>query len=141
MPLFDILYAEDVPHYGTVEIEADSPDEAVRIAATRDYDDVVAEPDWWNTACRRIVSIQDEAGGTVAEDIALDDCFLRYGGEDDRRRCDAAEAMLAELEAVIPVLEDRLPPPWEDDDADIAERLAAIRAVVARARGDAEGTS
>jgi len=141
MPHYDILYAEDVPHYGTTLIAADTPEEAVRIAREHDYDMLVTEPEWASATCRRIVSIHDESGDAVAEDIALDECFLRYGGDADRRRCEAAGAMLAELEAVIPLLEDRLPPPWEDGGADIADRLTAIRAVIARARGDTEAGS
>jgi len=141
MPTYDILYAEDVPHYGTTLIEADSPEEAVSLAKEHDYDMLVTEPEWANAACRRIVSIHDEAGHPVAEDIALDECFLRYGGDADRRLCEAAGAMLAELEAVVPLLEELLPPPWEEGGAAIADRLTAIRAVVARARGDTEAAS
>ena len=97
MKTYTVLYAEDVPHYGTNEIEAASDDEAIAMAITEpsDYTD---DPDWNNTVCKRIVHIEGPEG-IIAEGIPLDNFFLRRGGEDQRRKIDAAEAMFEAMEA------------------------------------------
>jgi len=69
MPTFNILLAHDVTHYGTVSVEADTWEEAVRSL----------EHDLWWQECNdpgdggweeRVVHIEDETGSIVAEDIA-----------------------------------------------------------------------
>jgi hypothetical protein len=74
MKPYSVLYAEDVPHYCTVEIEAESDEDALRKAkrhpGTEDlgFDD----PDWNNPICFRIVHILDSNSVAVAQDISLD---------------------------------------------------------------------
>lgn len=134
MKTYEILYAEDVPHYGIVVIEADSPDDAVRIARDHDYGDLALEPEWGHATCNRIVSIHDETGGIIDHDISLDGCFLRYGGKADELRCNAAEAMLETLRSVLEWIEGAR----ADGKGTPAEQLyETIRAVIARAEGRA----
>jgi hypothetical protein len=69
MPTFNILLAHDVTHYGTVSVEADTWEEAVR-SLERDV--------WWDECNdsggggweERVVHVEDESGEIVAEDIA-----------------------------------------------------------------------
>lgn len=134
MKHYEILYAEDVPHYGCVLIEADSPDDAVRIARDYDYAYLVNEPEWCSAACKRIVSIHDETGEIIAGDISLDECFLRCGGEPDELRCNAAEAMLETLHSALEWIETGR----VDGVGVLAAQLRDdIRAVIAKAEGKA----
>jgi hypothetical protein len=96
---YSVLFAEDVPHYGTVEIEADNDQEAIERARAYDFGDVALEAEWNNSACKRIIHIEDPEGKIVADDISLDGVFIRDGGEDAMRLCDSAEEMLKALEA------------------------------------------
>lgn len=93
MKTYTVLFAEDVPHYGSVEIEA--PDDAIAIAQAKalDSSSVTTDPDWSAAVCRRIVSIETAEGKAIAMDIALDGYHLRNGGDEDRRLCDAAPAL------------------------------------------------
>ncbi len=74
MKTYTVLYAEDVPHYGTREIEAASDDLAVQRAieitpdAMSTYTD---DPNHNNTQHRRIVPIEGP-DGVIAEGIYLD---------------------------------------------------------------------
>ena len=101
MKTYTVLFAEDVPHYCTADIEADSGEQAIEKAKshpnTGDLD--FADPDWNNPVCFRIVHIEDADGKLIADDIPLDDFFLRGGGDSDRRLCENAEDMLKALEA------------------------------------------
>jgi len=107
MKTYSILYAEDVPHYGCVEIQAESAAAALEAATACDLTEIALDPDHnWGT-CRRIVAIEDEEGNTIAEDVPLDDCFLYSGGEKARRLCDAAPGMLDALRLVRDHLFDR----------------------------------
>lgn len=99
MKTYTALFALDVPHYGTEDIEADTAEQAIEIAKHLDPVDLVNDPDWSHSVCARIVSITDDAEDhNVAEDIALDDTFLRSGGEPARLLCEAAPQMLEALE-------------------------------------------
>ena len=100
MKTYTVLYAEDVPHYGTSEIEAASDEEAVAMAITApsDYTD---DPDWNNTVCKRIVHIEGPEG-IIAEAIPLDNYTLIHG-EDKRRLCEAAPALLKALETIAAI--------------------------------------
>lgn len=132
MARYEILYAEDVPHYCVVEIEADSPADALRSAKEYDYGDAAADPDWSNPVCKRIVSIHDEAGNTVAEDVSLDGCFLRYGGDTEERICDAAAVMLATLRSALEWMDTGYGPGTRD------RMRNDISAAIAKAEGRAE---
>jgi len=79
---YSVLYAEDIPHYGSVDIEARDDAEALRLALSFDSDKVsYYEGCWDGAACKRIVSINDAAGRTIAQDIPLDDYRLHHGIE------------------------------------------------------------
>lgn len=98
---YSVLFAEDVPHYCTAEIEADSAEEAIKRAKAHPNTSDLAfdDADWSNPVCFRIVHIEDAEGQIVTADVSLDDFFLRGGGDADRRLCDNAEDMLKALEA------------------------------------------
>jgi hypothetical protein len=76
MKTYTILYAEDVPHYASVQIEAQSDEDAIKRAKVHDFAGEALEAEWNNPVCRRIVHIEDNAGNTVANDIPLDDYVL-----------------------------------------------------------------
>ena len=101
MKTFTIHLAQDVPHYGSLEIEAESAQQALDKLRERDLeellDETVYDPAWENYVCPRIVSIEDEHGNSSFEDTPLGDTFLRYGGKAGRLRCDAASDMLDAL--------------------------------------------
>lgn len=103
MKTYTIVLAEDVPHYGTAHITAASAAEALEAAGGLDTGDHCTDADWSNTVCRRIVHIEAEDGTIVAEDIALDGCFLRYGGEPDRLLSDAAPRLLDALTKIAAI--------------------------------------
>lgn len=101
MKTYTVLFAEDVPHYGYADIEADNDREALAKARAywRDCDPrPTDDPDWSAGVCHRIVLIEDARGNSIAHDIALDDFHLRGGGEADRLLCEAARDLLAALE-------------------------------------------
>lgn len=99
---YSVLYAEDVPHYGTLEIEAATDAQAIAAAKTIGTDplrNTTTDPDFFNTVCKRIVHIEDEDGETIAENIPLDDFHLCKADESRRRKIDAAQEMFDALEA------------------------------------------
>jgi hypothetical protein len=126
MKTYAILFAEDVPHYGFAEIEAE--DDAAAIEAAKDYDlsEVTTDPEWENSMCKRIVHIEGPDGKTIAADVALDDCFLRRG-EKDRILCDAAADLLAAAKKVVSR--------WEKGD--LAGAVRELDAAIAKATGGA----
>ena len=131
MKTYSVLFAEDVPHYGAVEIKARNAAAALKAAKAYDLSQVTNDPDWSNSACTRIVHIQDPDGNIVHCDVSLDDCFLRYGGEPERRLCYAAAEMLLVLELCENILTDlaRL-----DDEVPSVSALNAAREVIAKAK-------
>ena len=90
MKTYQVLYAEDVPHYGVQYIEAPDDASAITLAMKETVGSIAIDADYTNSDCKRIVHIEDDAGNTIATDIALDNTFLRYGGEPERKLCDAA---------------------------------------------------
>jgi hypothetical protein len=72
MKTYIALYAEDVRHYSTVEIQAVDTVEAIAKARSYDLTDVPTNPDWHNVVCHRIVEVTDEDENIVAEFIPLD---------------------------------------------------------------------
>jgi hypothetical protein len=99
---YSVLYAEEVPYYATVEIEAATDAEAIAKATAvtnDDFADTMFHADYDGGVCKRIVHIEDPDGNTIAADVALDGYILRTGGEALRRKIDAAEAMFDALEA------------------------------------------
>jgi len=98
MKTYTVLFAEDVPHYGTVEIEAKDDNAALEVAKAYEFSDLALDAEWENSGCRRIVHIEDHDGNFLHEDIPLDNLFVRYGGEKERVLCDAAPQLLKALE-------------------------------------------
>jgi hypothetical protein len=137
MKTYTILFAEDVPHYGTVQIEARNKTSAIKAAEAYDYSDVATDPTWENSICKRIVYIVEEPDCTnVAEDIPLDNCFVRYGGDKERVLCDAAPEMLIALQ----IAEKQLAMYCAGDDrrdAEAWQALEKVRAAIAQAKGRA----
>jgi hypothetical protein len=92
MKTYTALFAEDVPHYCAVEIEAETDEQAIKQAKgfhgkfDIDFDD----PDWNNPVCQRIVHILDNTGVEVATDISLDGHHLLT----DSKVCDAIQHAL-----------------------------------------------
>jgi hypothetical protein len=125
MKTYTILFAEDVPHYGTTEIQAENDAAALDAAKTYPLSEVTNDAEWENSACKRIVYIQDAEGNTIAEDVSLDDCFLRYGGDKEPALCDAAPELLAAAELVV----ER----WSQGD--LAEAVRMLDAAVTAAKG------
>ena len=73
MKTYIVLYAEDVPHYGTREFDA--ADDTLAIERARAItpgamSNYTNDPDYNNTRCRRIVHIEGP-DGIIAEDIYL----------------------------------------------------------------------
>ena len=105
MKTYIVLYAEDVPHYGTAEIEAENDAEAiVKASAITDEDlgNTAIDPDHCSSVCKRIVHIQDEHGNDVAHDLSLD-AYTLIHGEDKRRLCEAGPALLKALETIAAI--------------------------------------
>jgi hypothetical protein len=136
MKTYSVLFAEDVPHYGTAQIEAESDADALEAAKAYDLSEVANDPEWENSVCRRIVYIEDPDGNSFAHDVPLDDYSLRSGGDKDRALCDAAPDMLHALETA----EEQLSMYCAGDDGRDMEAhraLENVRAAIAKAKGGA----
>jgi hypothetical protein len=119
MKTYSVLYAEDVPHYATGEIEARTDKAAIRKARKMKTEAFCSyDPDWDASVCKRIVFIEAPDGNNIAEDIALDRFHLRNGGEQDRRLCAAAPELLRALRqiAATPLWGELIPPGGLRDD-------------------------
>lgn len=81
MKTYTVLYAEDVPHYAAVEIQAACDEEAIAFARSCDFGDAALEPEWNNAVCKRIVHIEDDAGNILASGISLDGTLLLSGSD------------------------------------------------------------
>lgn len=100
MKKYEITYAQDIPHYGTVELEAEN--DAVKIDAAKAYWaetalDPVDDPNWNNPVRKRIVIIRDEAGNEIANDVCCDDFSLEHITDEEVNIREAAGEMLAML--------------------------------------------
>jgi hypothetical protein len=155
MKKYEILYAQDVPHYGTVELEAESDAEIVEAAKAywnATELDPVDDPDWNNPVCKRIVSIRDEAGNDIALDVRCDDYNLEYITDDEVTIRENATDLLEALErahACLDRIADRLlyekgQPVTFLESRDIEEtfndaicELAPIETLIRKARGQA----
>ena len=131
MKKYTALLAEDVPHYGTAEITAANHEEAIAAARLLDVSALCTDPDWSNSACRRIVHIEDPDGGIIAQDVALDGFFLRHNQNIDPLLCDAAPKLLDALTTVLEMEYDRDPESRNFAD----ERLEYFASLIAQARG------
>ena len=151
MKTYTVIYAEDVPHYAMGEIEARSPKAAIAKARKLDTDTFGAyDADWNNAVCRRIVSIQDEAGNDVARDMPLDNYRLEHLTDEDatikhhaRELLDALERAHALLDRISDTChyEDGLPVTFleardiEIIHGDAITELAPIETLIRKARG------
>jgi len=116
MKTYTVLYAEDVPHYGTAEVEAGNDAEAIAKASAitdEDIGNTANDPDHCSTVCKRIVHIQDADGNDIARDLSLD-AYTLIHGEDKRRICETAPALLKALETIAAI------PLWGEPIADQA---------------------
>jgi len=116
MKTYSVLFAEDVPHYGVAEIEAEDDAAALELAKAYDLSLVTNDGQWGNSVCKRIVNIENSEGNIVIEDIALDHCFLQYGGEKERALCDAAPQLLKALEMCEQALQEAMDIMHFEDD-------------------------
>lgn len=121
MKTYTVLYAEDVPHYAYAEIEARDRNDAVAKARKIDTAFFTAyDPDWNGAVCRRIVSIDDPDGNTIAQDIPLDDFILHHANSEKRLRLEAAQEMFEAL--------------WAQETAERATDASQLDELIARAR-------
>ncbi len=123
MKAYTVLFAEDVPHYGAAEIEAEDDAAALEVAKAYDLSEVTNDPEWENSVCKRIVHIEDAEGKTIFHDVPLDNYFLGLDGE----RAEMLDA-LALCEEVLSDLA-RL-----DDGTPSASALNMVRAILAKAK-------
>jgi hypothetical protein len=88
MPKYEVLFAQDVPHYGIEEIEAQNDEDAI-VQAKAYWRSIergenpwpLTEPDYESAILSRIVQITDHEGRQVAADIGLDNYRLVNTGE------------------------------------------------------------
>ena len=116
MKTYTVLYAEDVPHYGTAEVEAGNDAEAIAKASAitdEDLGNTANDPEHCSSVCKRIVHIQDADGNDVARDLSLD-AYTLIHGEDKRRICEVGPALLKALETIAAI------PLWGEPIADQA---------------------
>jgi hypothetical protein len=129
MRTYSVLYAQDVPHYGTSEIEADNDDEAIEKAKAISDDDLTVltlDPAWDSAVCTRIVHIEAPDGNLIAADVPLDAYTLIYG-EDKRLLSDASDQMH--------LVRARAAKYFADDGTEHHPLAGEIDAVICRARG------
>jgi hypothetical protein len=153
MKTFTIIYAQDVPHYGSVELEAESDAEILE-AARAFWEstelDPAYDPDWESSVCKRIVEITDETGKTIAHDVRLDSYYLDTASDEEvtirkhaRRLLEALERAHVLLDRISDTLhyEDGLPvTALESRDIEIiygdaVTELAPIETLIRQARG------
>jgi hypothetical protein len=83
MRIYTVLFAQDVPHYGSVEINATGDLEAIAKARVH-WERIQRDEEPWplteaqhdSAVLDRIVEITDETGRQVGADIRLDTYFL-----------------------------------------------------------------
>lgn len=105
MKTYTVLYAEDVPHYGSAEIEAENDAGAIAKAsaiADEDLANTAIDPDRRGSVCKRIVHIQDDQGNDIVNDLSMDAFTLIYG-EDKRRMWESGPALLKALETIAAI--------------------------------------
>ena len=131
MKTYTILFAEDVPCYGTVEIEAENDAAALDAAKAYDLTEVTTDPEWENSVSKRIVHIEDAEGNTLFHDVPLDNYTL------------CLESERAEMLEALELAEHYLSRFWavsikkQDDPAYQVEHEAIkkTRAAIAKAKG------
>lgn len=106
---YSILFAQDVPHYGFVEIEAKDDAQALR-RAKQYWRDVQSGAEPWplddaqydSATSARICTIYDDADREVTCDVRLDEYMLmRARTARDERTFDNAHSLFSALDAVM----------------------------------------
>jgi hypothetical protein len=140
---YTIIFAEDVPHYGSVEI-----------AAANDADAVVQATAYWNRAknsqepwplddaeygsaiLERIIEITDSDERPVANDIRLDSYYLATARTERHARLIDNAAYMAEVLKRIAACDiDQLDTNDAEHDA-LCDAVETARAVIAKIEGD-----
>lgn len=85
MPVFNILLAHDIPHYGTTSVEAATWQEAVRSLVCDDWWDICVDMDDIGFDAR-VVHVETEEGDIVAEGLHYDRDQLSVAGVQQRLR-------------------------------------------------------
>jgi hypothetical protein len=155
MKTYTVIFAQDVPHYGTVDIEAESDDQAIEAARIywRDVEnDPVNDPDWNSSVSKRIVEITDESGKSIANDVRLDSYNLERATDEEIKIRAHAKELLESFERAFEILEgiadkllydEGLPVTAiesreiEDIYNDAISELAPFETLIRKARGEA----
>lgn len=144
MKTYTALFAQDIPHYGSVEIEAKNDADALRRAKKywRDVN-IGAEPWPLNDAqydsavSARIVLIYDEADERreMAHDVRLDDyILLRARTARDERTLGNAKAIFNALQSVMHWWQSTA---HTDDDEMPAKLFDKAQGLIAKVKGGA----
>lgn len=129
MKTYYAIFAEFVPYSDTLEISAANDAEALHQAKQIKPKDLCLTPDYEYSFGFRIAEITDDDRNTIVEDILLSDGFVCWGGEAERRLCNAARDMLNILEELLgpegPVIGDGFDNPIVEE----------ARRIIAKAKG------
>jgi len=112
MKTYTVTCAQDLPRYGSVDIQA-SDDATALTAAKAFWDRVqkgeenspVYDADWCGTVCNRIVEITDADFNQVAADVPLDAYRLEYGEKTLTAEQIKAAALVVNLRALNSLLQ------------------------------------
>jgi hypothetical protein len=108
MKTYTVIFAQDIPHYGSVDIEAENDDHAIEAARIywRDVEnDPVNDPDWNSCVSRRIVEITDESGKAIANDVRLDSYLLERATDEEIIIRAHAKELLESFERAFEILD------------------------------------
>ena len=107
MQTYSVLYAADIPHYVTFEVQAANTEEALIAAKAKinTGDLLLQDPDWDLSILERIVRIEDENGNTIINDVPLDNYRLQtIAGNGHQPLIDALKAAEAAIEEATDVM-------------------------------------
>ena len=121
MPTFNILLAHDISYYGSVSVEGDTWEDAVRTLGDHHWLDncTDASDDGWE---QRVVDVETEDGDIVADDLNYN-CALVHCSPIIRRltkildTCDVPDDTAAALVAYIEELQSMVRDPIFNKDA------------------------
>lgn len=120
MPTFNILLAHDITHYGSVDVDAATWEDAVRTLELED---------WWHHCTdsgdaweERVVHVETESGDIVAEDVNFNCPMIHYFAVIHRLTtimdtCDVPDDAAAALVAYIEELQSMVRDPIFKKDA------------------------
>lgn len=145
MKTYTVLFAQDVPHYGQVEITATGDDDALAKARAH-WDRVQRGEEPWplteaqydNAVLDRIVEITDESYRQTAADIRLDTYVLTIAPTElSASLIRNATPMHAALEEIIGHATSAIAADERGKQVNLAQVLSIARAVLALAKGGA----